>query len=166
MCLGMQIQVFKYESYIDIPSSYHDVQKSDRWMGKNVAKYGNSMFWYLPTYLPTYLLLTSKNWNWTWIKHVESNLKFQKMAQLIPNLVLFHNLQWSHRYVVDLSEWFLDGSSVTRFGEILPLWQNFKILWHFKALFSIVQNIELTVVIFCAFGKIFIVLMAKYWKII
>ena len=39
----------------------------------------------------------------------------------------------------------LEKAGVTRFGEILPLGQNLKILWHYlKALISIWQNFELT----------------------
>ena len=35
------------------------------------------------------------------------------------------------------------GISVTRFGEILPLWQNFKSLWlFFEGLFCIWQTLE------------------------
>ena len=46
--------------------------------------------------------------------------------------------------------------SVTRFGEISPLWQNFNSLWVFLAsLFSFRQNIEPNLGnIFCFFGQI------------
>ena len=48
-------------------------------------------------------------------------------------------------------------TSVTRFGKILPLWQNFKILWqYFAGLFSIRQNFEPTLGYFHAISQIFI----------
>ena len=54
------------------------------------------------------------------------------------------------------------GTSVTRFGDILPLWQNLKLLWQFLGrLFSIWQNIENTLK--DLYGQIIIVVNSKYW---
>ena len=48
--------------------------------------------------------------------------------------------------------------SVTRFGEILPLWQSFERLWHFlECLLSFWQNVVPTLAIFDATQQILIV---------
>ena len=49
------------------------------------------------------------------------------------------------------------GTSVTIFGEILPLWRNNKSLAIFACLFNIWQNCEPTLANFYAIGEKFIV---------
>ena len=57
------------------------------------------------------------------------------------------------------------GISVTRFGEILPLWQNFKSLWlFFEGLFCIGQNIEPNWANFNDIGQNFIVVNCPILK--
>ena len=55
--------------------------------------------------------------------------------------------------------------SVTRFGEILPLWQNFESLWLlFEGLFCIGQNFEPNWAHFKDIGQIFIVVIGPILK--
>ena len=57
----------------------------------------------------------------------------------------------------------IDATIVTRFGEISPLWQNFKSLWLlFEGLFCIGQNVNLIGHIFRILGKFSLLLFAKY----
>ena len=57
-----------------------------------------------------------------------------------------------------LEIFFLLRTSVTRFGEKSPLWQNFKIFGQvFKGSFSIKKNFELELANYFNFGTIFIV---------
>ena len=49
-------------------------------------------------------------------------------------------------------------ASVTRFGQISPFWKHVQSIWHlFEGLFSIVQNVGMTLAKFLLFGKIDIV---------
>ena len=74
--------------------------------------------------------------------------------------IYFYSFQYwlgYHRTISDQS--FPDNvGSVTRFGEMSPLWQNAKIIRQlFEGLISIWQNFELTMEIQCAFGPKYIV---------
>jgi len=54
-------------------------------------------------------------------------------------------------------------SSVTRFGEISPLWQNLKTLWlFFEGLFYIGQNFEPNWAFFMMLDTFSLLLMAQY----
>ena len=59
----------------------------------------------------------------------------------------------------------MQSTSVTRFGEISPLWQTFLSLWLFSdGLFSIWQTFKPTLAMWCAFGQFFIVVNGQKMK--
>ena len=59
----------------------------------------------------------------------------------------------------------LFNTSVTRFGEISPLWQNFKSLWLFLRVYFVLGKIlNPTGHIFRILGKFSLFLLAQYWR--
>ena len=76
-----------------------------------------------------------------------------------------NSFQWNHKKNI-ISTPVYDGTSVTRFGEIEQLLQNFrKILAILLVLFSIWQNFVPNLINFVVrLGNFSLLLMAKYWK--